>query len=121
MPKEICSVYFNGKDIEVYENIKEISNGKLSSTIVDACREYSKKYQVSPINKEKSEFDEKITTIIDLMNNPDYWNKVIPQLSEEQLKIVESATHSLEIKASKQLHFGGIRNWIVHLVKMNWF
>lgn len=110
MPKEICSVYFNGKDVEVYENIKEISNGKLSSTIVDACREYSKKYQVSPINKEKSEFDEKITTIIDLMNNSDYWNKVIPQLSEEQLKILESATHSLEIKASKQLHFGSIRN-----------
>ena len=110
MPKEIITVYFKDAEIEIYESFKEIANGKISPTAVAAITEYTKKYNVSPINAEKSALDEKIASLLDLMNNSDYWNKVIPTLSEAQLKILESATHSLEIKASKQLHFGGIRN-----------
>jgi len=108
MPKEICSVYFN--DMELYENLREISNGKLSATIVAACQEYVKKYQVSPINAEKSERDLKIDSLINTINNSDYWNKIIPTLSDEQLKILESATHSLEIKTSNMINFGKLRN-----------
>ena len=108
MPKEICSVYFN--DMELYENLREISNGKLSATIVAACQEYVKKYQVSPINAEKSERDLKIDSLINTINNSDYWNKIIPNLSDEQLKILESATHSLEIKTSNMINFGKLRN-----------
>jgi hypothetical protein len=110
LPKEIITVYFKDADIEIYESFKETANGKISPTAVAAITEYVKKYNVNPINAEKSEIDEKITTQIDLINNSDYWNKIIPTLSEDQLKILESATHSLEIKASKQLHFGGVRN-----------
>ena len=108
MPKEICSVYFN--DLELYENIKEISNGKLSATIVAACQDYVKKYQISPINAEKSQRDDKIDSLINMMNNSDYWNKIIPTLTEQQLKILESAAHSLEIKSSNMINFGKLRN-----------
>lgn len=110
MPKEICSVYFNGKEIEVYEQLREISNGKLSAAIVEAVKEYVKKYEVSPINAERSEINEKIDSLINVINNTDYWNKIIPNLNEEQLKMLESAAHSLEIKASNMLNFGKLRN-----------
>ena len=110
MPKEILTVYFKDKEIEIYERFCEIANGKKSPTAVKAIEELVQRYQVSPINSKKSEFNAKIEEEINLINNSDYWNKIIPQLSEEQLKILESATHSLEIKASKQLHFGSLRN-----------
>ncbi len=105
----IISLNFNKKEESIFNDLKEIAGDKvISKFIKDVLVEFLEKYQINPALKERDAFNKNIELVIQKLNDSDYWTRAIQHLDDKNLRILESAVSSIQIKTSKKMNYGTV-------------
>ena len=68
----------------------------------------NEKYAHNTILSNRVEESKKIESILSVVNDANFWNQTIKNLTPEKLRILESDTHSISQRCSKQLQHGTV-------------
>lgn len=87
------------------ENHSDLSTSKALVELVIADNE---KYAHNTILSNRVEEAKKIESILSIINDANFWNQTIKNLTPENLRILESDTHSISTRCSKMLQYGTV-------------